>query len=99
MDAAHRLEIKAAIIRRGRYQYEVARELGVSENALSKFLRGHGTLRPDQIARLPVILGLEHSITGAVPPSAPEAVAERMQPGEDRGSATRRPRQRRGPAS
>jgi predicted transcriptional regulator len=74
MDATQRLEIKAAIIRRGRYQYEVARELEVSENALSKFLRGHGTLRPDQIARLTVIIGLENLTIGAVPPSAPEAV-------------------------
>jgi hypothetical protein len=52
------LDIKIAIIRSGRHEYEIARTLGVSENALSKFIRGHGNLRPEQVDKLFELLGL-----------------------------------------
>ena len=54
-----RLDLKIAIIRSGRHQYEIARTLGASENALSKFIRGHGTLRPEHVEKLYALLGLK----------------------------------------
>jgi hypothetical protein len=54
-----RLDLKVAIVQSGRHQYEIARALGVSENALSKFIRGHGTLRPEYVEKLYTILGLK----------------------------------------
>jgi hypothetical protein len=55
---AMRLEIKLAIVRSGRPQYEIARDLGVTESTLSKFIRGYGTLRPEQERQLAEILQL-----------------------------------------
>lgn len=53
---------KLAIVASGLRQYEIARELGVSEQALSKFLCGHGKLQPEQEQKLATILGLtDHS--------------------------------------
>ena len=54
-----RLEIKVAVVKSGRHQYEIARELGVSENALSKFIRGHGTLPLEKVRELTTLLRLD----------------------------------------
>ena len=65
-----RIEIKLAIVRSGRPQYAIAHELGVPESRLSKFVRGYGTLRPEQERRLAELLGLReestHDATAAV---------------------------------
>jgi plasmid maintenance system antidote protein VapI len=53
-----RLDIKLAIVKSGRHQYDIARELGVPESTLSKFVRGYGTLRPEQERKLSKLLGL-----------------------------------------
>jgi plasmid maintenance system antidote protein VapI len=53
-----RMEIKLVIVKSGCPQYAIAQELGVPESRLSKFIRGHGLLRPDQECRLLRILGL-----------------------------------------
>lgn len=57
------LAIKLAIVRSGRFQYEVARKIGVSEQALSKFLRGHGMLQPEKVQELVALLGVPEEAT------------------------------------
>jgi plasmid maintenance system antidote protein VapI len=54
-----RLDIKLAIVRSGRPQYDIARELGVPESTLSKFVRGYGKLQPEQEAKLTQLLELD----------------------------------------
>jgi hypothetical protein len=56
-----RREIKLGIVKSGKYQYQIAREIDVSEISLSKFLRGHGQLSPDKLERLLRLLGLQPS--------------------------------------
>ena len=58
-----RIEIKLAIVRSGRPQYAIAQELGVPESRLSKFVRGYGTLRPEQERKLVELLGLREEST------------------------------------
>jgi transcriptional regulator with XRE-family HTH domain len=65
-----RLDLKVAIIRSGRHQYEIARAIGVSENALSKFICGHGTLRPEHLEKLNTLLGLKNAANEPVCTSA-----------------------------
>ncbi len=59
-----RLDFKLAVIKSGRPQYEIAREVGVPESRLSKFIRGYGSLRPEQVEKLASILGLEQESAG-----------------------------------
>jgi transcriptional regulator with XRE-family HTH domain len=58
IDQEQRLEIKARIVRSGRHQYEVARELGVGEQHFSGFLCGVRKLSPDRLQRLHELLGM-----------------------------------------
>jgi cyanate lyase len=58
-----RLDIKLAIVKSGRPQYDIARELGVPESTLSKFVWGYGTLRPEQERKLAELLGLQNDLT------------------------------------
>jgi len=53
-----RLDVKLAIVRSGRQQYEIAPLRGVSESTLSKFIYERGSLRPEQEARLAELLEL-----------------------------------------
>jgi plasmid maintenance system antidote protein VapI len=53
-----RVDLKVAIVRSGRPQYEIAQELGVPESQLSKFIRGYGALSPEQAKKLREVLGL-----------------------------------------
>jgi hypothetical protein len=53
-----RLDIKFAILKAGKPQYQVAQAIGVSEYALSKYIRGRAKLTPEQEARLSAVLGL-----------------------------------------
>jgi hypothetical protein len=52
------LDVKIAIIKSGRRQYEIAHESGLSEGRLSRFIRGRERLRPEEEQRLRTILGL-----------------------------------------
>jgi DNA transposition AAA+ family ATPase len=52
-----RLDVKLAIVKSGRPPWQIAQQIGVSENALSKFVRGHGSLRPEQERKLAELLG------------------------------------------
>jgi transcriptional regulator with XRE-family HTH domain len=53
------LDLKVAIVRSGKPQYRFAQQIGVSESRLSKYLRGYGSLRREQIEKLAERLGLQ----------------------------------------
>jgi hypothetical protein len=53
-----RLDYKFAILKSGRYQFQIAHESGLSEGRLSRFIRGREQLRPEEEQRLRSILGL-----------------------------------------
>jgi plasmid maintenance system antidote protein VapI len=53
-----RLDIKVAIVKSGRKQYEIAQELGVPESTLSKYVRGYGVLSPSHANKLAQLIGL-----------------------------------------
>lgn len=61
-NAVH-LDIKLAIVQSGQPQYAIAQQIGVPESRLSKFIRGYGTLRKEQVARLYELLGLKDADT------------------------------------
>jgi hypothetical protein len=59
------LEQKLAIVKSGKPQYWFAQQIGVSESRLSKYLRGYGSLRPEQRETLARLLGLpEECVSG-----------------------------------
>ncbi len=47
-----RIGWKLAILRSGRKQFEIARQIRVSESRLSRFVRGLDVLKTDEVARL-----------------------------------------------
>jgi hypothetical protein len=53
-----RLDYKLAVLKSGRYQFEIAHESGLSEGRLSRFIRGREQLRPEEELRLRRVLGL-----------------------------------------
>jgi hypothetical protein len=53
-----RLDYKLAILKSGRYQFEIAQASGLSEGRLSRFIRGRERLRPEEELRLRTVLGL-----------------------------------------
>jgi transcriptional regulator with XRE-family HTH domain len=53
------LDLKVAIVRSGKPQYLFTQQIGMSESQLSKYLRGYGNLRPEQLEKLAVLLGLQ----------------------------------------
>jgi hypothetical protein len=53
-----RFDYKLAILKSGRYQFEIAHESGLSEGRLSRFIRGREQLRPEEELRLRAVLGL-----------------------------------------
>jgi predicted transcriptional regulator len=57
-----RLDIKVAIVKSGRKQYEIAQELGVPESTLSKYVRGYGVLSQDHATKLAQLIGLEEEV-------------------------------------
>jgi hypothetical protein len=57
-----RLPYRIAIMRSGRFQYQLALEAGISETQLSLFLHGRGDLKPDQLARLETVLGMRADV-------------------------------------
>jgi transcriptional regulator with XRE-family HTH domain len=71
-----RLEIKLAILRSGRPQYQIARELGVTESTLSKFIRGYGSLRPEQERKLAEILQLPEAPAIVLSAAVPEGLGD-----------------------
>ena len=58
------LDLKVTIVRSGKPQYWFAQQIGVSESRLSKYLRGYGSLRPEQLEKLAVLLGLQKEFVG-----------------------------------
>jgi plasmid maintenance system antidote protein VapI len=53
-----RVDFKVAILKSGRYQFQIASECGLSEGRLSRFIRGREQLRPEEELRLRTVLGL-----------------------------------------
>jgi hypothetical protein len=53
-----RLDFKLAILKSGRFQFQIAHESGLSEGRLSRFVRGREDLRPEEEQRLRIVLGL-----------------------------------------
>jgi predicted transcriptional regulator len=53
-----RLDVKVAILKSGRRQYEIAQELGIPESSLSKYIRGYGPLSDSHASKLAQLIGL-----------------------------------------
>jgi predicted transcriptional regulator len=53
-----RLDVKVAILKSGRRQYEIAQELGIPESSLSKYIRGYGLLSHSHTSKLAQLIGL-----------------------------------------
>jgi hypothetical protein len=53
-----RYDFKLAVLKSGRYQFEIAREANLSEGRLSRFIRGREQLRAEEERRLREILEL-----------------------------------------
>jgi plasmid maintenance system antidote protein VapI len=53
------MDIKVAILKSGRQQYQIAQAIGVSEYRLSRYVHGRAKLQPDQEAKLAEMLGLQ----------------------------------------
>jgi plasmid maintenance system antidote protein VapI len=51
-------QLKLAILQSGRKQWEIAREVGIHETRLSKYIQGYGHLTDDERRRLWEVLGL-----------------------------------------
>jgi len=60
-----RLDYKLAVIKSGRFQYEIAAAVGVSEGRFSRFIRGREHLTPEEEQRLRSILGLTAEVDNA----------------------------------
>jgi hypothetical protein len=61
-----RIDVKVAILRSRRPQYEIAQAIGVSEYRLSKYVHGRAQLQPEQEAKLAKILKLQDPSADAV---------------------------------
>jgi predicted transcriptional regulator len=59
-----RIDVKLAIVRSGRPQYAIAQDLGIPETRLSKYIRGYGTLRAEEVEKLSALLGLGKESAG-----------------------------------
>ena len=53
-----RFDFKLAVLKSGRFQFEIAHESGLSEGRLSRFIHGREHLRPEEEERLRIVLGL-----------------------------------------
>ena len=58
------IDLKVAILKSGKRQWEIAREARISESKLSKHLRGYGTLTDAEKHRLEEVLGEAMGGTG-----------------------------------
>jgi transcriptional regulator with XRE-family HTH domain len=93
-----RTDLKIAIVKCGKPQYQIAQELGIPESRLSKYLRGYGTLHPAQINKLHHTLGLEENKgtsrneqSGTTVPSAEDRCCIHLHIGEAGGRVLPRP--------
>jgi transcriptional regulator with XRE-family HTH domain len=51
-------KLKLCLVRTGRRQYQIAREVGLTENELSRIVRGRRSATADERRRLSQILGV-----------------------------------------
>jgi predicted transcriptional regulator len=71
-----RLDVKIAILKSGRRQYEIARDLGIPEATLSKYVRGYGVLSAERESQFAHIIGLaeeDHTSATISQDHAPDA--------------------------
>jgi len=52
-------KLKSCLVQTGRRQYEIARAVGLTENELSRIVRGRRSATADERRRLAVALGVE----------------------------------------
>jgi hypothetical protein len=64
LDRKGQLEINAAIVRSGKYAYQLADELSISQDHFYQFLRGRRKLPEDKLSQLQELLGLQTVATG-----------------------------------
>jgi DNA-binding CsgD family transcriptional regulator len=53
------IELKLAILKSGKHQWQIAREADISESKLSKHLRGYGHLNEAELCRLSTVLAMD----------------------------------------
>ena len=53
------IDLKMAIFKSGKCQWEIAQAAGISETRLSKHLRGYGQLREAELRRLHTVLAMD----------------------------------------
>jgi hypothetical protein len=54
-----KLDLKIAILRSGKRQWQVAQEADIQDSRLSKFIHGYGRLTDDERQRLQRVLGMQ----------------------------------------
>jgi transcriptional regulator with XRE-family HTH domain len=52
-------KLKICLAQTGRRQYEIAREVGLTENELSRIVRGRRSATADERRRLALVLGVD----------------------------------------
>ena len=58
-------DIKIAMIELGKYQYEVAEEVGISEALFSAYIRGRRSVKPETEQKIRDVLGISEKFVGA----------------------------------
>jgi Helix-turn-helix domain len=54
-----RLDVKIAILKSGKRQWQIAQEASINESRLSRYVQGHGRLNEPECHRLAKVLGLQ----------------------------------------
>jgi transcriptional regulator with XRE-family HTH domain len=58
-DTVMNAKLKLCLSQTGRRQYQIAREIGLTENELSRIVRGRRSATADERRRLSLVLGVE----------------------------------------
>lgn len=53
-----RIDLKLAVFRSGKRQWQTAQEANISKTRLSKYVNGYGRLKEEEKRRLEVVLGV-----------------------------------------
>jgi transcriptional regulator with XRE-family HTH domain len=75
---AMRLDVKGAILKSGRRQYEIAQELGIPKSSLSKYIRGYGPLSHSYASKLAKLIRLSLEGGAGDEPDTPQAYGWRQ---------------------
>jgi transcriptional regulator with XRE-family HTH domain len=75
-------KLKLCLSQTGRRQYQIAREVGLTENELSRIVRGRRPATADERRRLAAVLGIaERDLFGSEGPQLALAVLREADPG------------------